>query len=253
MQLPRVESSRRELGILTLVVVLMSTVAARPLPPRRSVARAAAFTDSRAHRWNCDPLVAAHQGAPARSRVRRAGGGTRPASRRHVSVGQRRDVPAEHRALRDVGGAVSATPLVLQQVDERFTPHVLPVRVGATVQFPNADPIYHNVFSLSSAATFDLGRFAAGTSKSVTFTRTGVAQVFCHIHADMSAYVLVLDHPFFVIPDANGHFVLDGVPPGDYQLMAWHERIKPFATNIRVDANRTTSVRVLVPLPEDGK
>lgn len=141
----------------------------------------------------------------------------------------------------------------LHQTDERFSPHVLPVTVGATVQFPNDDPIFHNVFSLSSAATFDLGRFPSGASKSVTFHKAGVAQIFCHIHADMNAYVLVLDHPFFVVPDANGHFALDAVPPGDYELMAWHERIKPFSTRIHVDANKTTTISVRVPIPEDPK
>jgi plastocyanin len=156
-------------------------------------------------------------------------------------------------SLRAVRSPQAGAPRALHQKDERFQPHVVAVMTGSTVQFPNDDPIFHNVFSLSRIATFDLGRYPAGDSKSVTFARAGVAQIFCHIHADMSAFVLVLDHPFFVVPDASGHFVLDGVPPGDYKLMAWHERIRPFATAVHVDANRTTWTNIRIPLPDAGK
>lgn len=137
----------------------------------------------------------------------------------------------------------------LRQRDERFSPHVLPILAGTTVEFPNDDAVFHNVFSLSSARTFDLGRYARGSSRSVTFPNEGVVQVFCHIHADMSAFVLVLDNPFFVIPDADGRFVIEGVPPGAYQLVAWHERIKPMSMPVRVDAGRATPVRFRIPLP----
>lgn len=137
----------------------------------------------------------------------------------------------------------------LRQRDERFSPHVLPILAGTTVEFPNDDDVFHNVFSLSSARTFDLGRYARGSSRSVTFPNDGVVQVFCHIHADMSAFVLVLDNPFFVIPDAEGRFVIDGVPTGAYQLVAWHERLKPIFMPVRVDAGRVTPVRLRIPLP----
>jgi plastocyanin len=153
-------------------------------------------------------------------------------------------------ALRAVRAPAVGVAPVIHQREERFDPHVLPIQVGASVQFPNDDPIFHNVFSLSRAATFDLGRFPAGVSKSVAFTSPGVATVFCHIHADMSAFVVVLDHPFFVVPELDGTFVLDGVPDGDYELMAWHERVRPFSTRIRVEAGKTVRVRVLVPLPD---
>ena len=153
-------------------------------------------------------------------------------------------------ASRGAGSAQSrAAAPALRQRDERFSPHVLPIVAGTTVEFPNDDDVFHNVFSLSSAKTFDLGRYARGSSRSVTFPNAGVVQVFCHIHADMSAFVLVLDNPFFVIPDAEGRFVIDGVPPGSYQLVAWHERIKPMSMPVRVDAGRATPVRFRIPLP----
>jgi plastocyanin len=141
-------------------------------------------------------------------------------------------------------------PLVIEQRDETFRPHVRPVLRGATVAFPNQDPVFHNVFSLSSARSFDLGRYPKGASKSVRFDRAGVVQVFCHIHSDMSAVVLVLDNPFFAVP-AGGRYVLEGVPAGEYRLVAWHERINPVARHVRVTAGGVTSMNFDIPLPPD--
>jgi len=144
----------------------------------------------------------------------------------------------------------------MAQRDERFVPHVLPVVQGATVDFPNEDDVYHNVFSLSSAAGpkgFDLGRYPKGTSRSVTFTRAGTVQVACHIHSDMSAIILVLANPYFASPDDNHHFVIDDVPEGDYTIVGWHERIKPINRRIHVTAGQTTPVDFNIPLPQGDK
>lgn len=149
-------------------------------------------------------------------------------------------------ALRQVSRAHPAAAMA--QRNEQFSPHVLAVAAGSSVDFPNNDPIYHNVFSLSSARSFDLGRYAQGTSKSVRFNSAGVVQVFCHIHADMSGFILVYDHPFFVTPDADGRFTLDGIPPGEYQLVAWHERIRPVRMTVRVEAGHTSSPTIAIPL-----
>jgi len=138
----------------------------------------------------------------------------------------------------------------MTQHGEHFVPHVLAVTNGTTVAFPNEDPLYHNVFSLSSARSFDLGRYTRGQSKSVRFTRAGVVQIFCHIHADMNAYILVYDHPFFAVPDAQGRFIIEGVPPGDYTLVAWHERVRPIRTPVRVEAGRTATPSVAIPLTD---
>jgi plastocyanin len=153
-------------------------------------------------------------------------------------------------ALRQATARAPAQAPELRQSGERFVPHVLAVRTGTTVQFPNDDPLFHNVFSLSRVKTFDLGRYPKGSSRPVTFGTAGVVPVFCHIHADMSAYVVVLDHPFFVTPDSAGHFALEGVPPGDYQLVAWHERIHPFTVPVHVDAGRTTTLDVRLPFAD---
>jgi len=143
----------------------------------------------------------------------------------------------------------------ISQRDERFIPHVLPVVQGATVEFPNDDDVYHNVFSLSRAAGpkgFDLGRYPKGTSRSVTLQRAGTVQVFCHIHSDMSAVVLVLTNPFFASPNDERRFVIDDVPEGDYTIVAWHERIKPITRRIRVTAGQTTTTDFNIPLPPSG-
>jgi plastocyanin len=137
----------------------------------------------------------------------------------------------------------------MAQEDEQFVPHVLPVVRGATVDFPNHDDVFHNVFSLSSARSFDLGRYPRGASRSVTFNAPGTVQVFCHIHADMSAVILVLDNPFFATPEADGRFVIDSLPPGEYSIVGWHERIKPVVRRVTVTAGATAHVDFNIPLP----
>lgn len=112
---------------------------------------------------------------------------------------------------------------IIDQRNERFVPHVLAVMVGTVVDFPNSDLTYHNVFSLSRARRFDLGRYAAGKSKGVRMDRPGVVRVFCDIHSHMSAFVLVFSHPFYAKPEADGRYRIDNVPPGTYKVSAWHE------------------------------
>ena len=144
-----------------------------------------------------------------------------------------------------------AVPLrrgVMAQSNERFDPHVLAVVQGARVDFPNRDDIYHNVFSLSSARTFDLGRYRKGSSKSVVFTKAGVAQVFCHIHSDMSGIILLLGNPFFAVPETSGRYAVEDVPPGEYTIVGWHERAKPVTRRVRVVAGQTTTINFVLPL-----
>lgn len=111
----------------------------------------------------------------------------------------------------------------LDQRDETFVPHVLPIVVGTTVDFPNNDHTYHNVFSLSKTKSFDLGRYAAGRSKAVRFDRPGIVRVFCDIHSHMSAFILVFAHRYFSLSDSDGLYRLENVPPGTYTVVAWNE------------------------------
>ncbi len=111
----------------------------------------------------------------------------------------------------------------LTQKNKMFSPHLLVVPVGSVVAFPNADPFFHNVFSLFDGRRFDLGLYEAGTSRSVTFSREGVSYIFCNIHAEMSAVVISLETPFYGQADAQGVFHIRDVPEGDYDLSVWIE------------------------------
>ena len=117
-----------------------------------------------------------------------------------------------------------------------FEPHVLPVVVGTTVEWPNNDEIYHNVFSMSETKPFDLDLYKAPTVKSVTFDKPGRVDVFCSIHSRMSCIVLVLENPFYATADLSGHYAITNVPPGIYKLKAWHERVPAQVKEIVVPA-----------------
>jgi hypothetical protein len=122
----------------------------------------------------------------------------------------------------------------LAQKDQCFMPRVVPIAMGTTVDFPNLDPIYHNVFSPSPLKRFDLGKYPRGESRAVTFNRPAVVNVFCDIHSDMEAFVLVLPHHAFTQPDADGHYVLPALPPGRYVLRAWHPDLQEIRREIDV-------------------
>lgn len=128
----------------------------------------------------------------------------------------------------------------MDQRNETFVPHVLAIVAGTTVDFPNNDSTYHNVFSLSKARTFDLGRYAAGHSKAVRFDKPGIVRVFCEIHSHMSAYILVFSHRYFAVTDDEGRYRIDNVPAGTYTVVAWN------------GAMPTTSRRVTVPETGDA-
>ena len=110
------------------------------------------------------------------------------------------------------------------QKGKKFIPQVMVIPTGATVNFPNADPIFHNAFSNFSGQPFDTGLYAPGTSQKVTFRREGIVRVFCNIHSTMSAVIVVVRTPHFARTGRDGSFRMESVPPGEYQLKIWHER-----------------------------
>ena len=111
----------------------------------------------------------------------------------------------------------------LVQKNKMFSPHLLVVPVGSSVAFPNADPYFHNVFSLYNGRRFDLGLYEAGSTRSVVFSREGVSFIFCNIHSEMSAVVISLATPFYGIANERGEFRMSDVPEGEYQLHVWVE------------------------------
>jgi plastocyanin len=134
------------------------------------------------------------------------------------------------------------------QEGESFAPRVLAITQGSTVGFPNGDPIYHNVFSLSSAATFDLGRYPQGQSRSRTFTKPGLVKVYCQLHAHMSASIVVLDHPYFTVPELDGSFTLAQLPVGRFEVVGWHERVGERAQTVEIRAGQTTTLDISLPV-----
>ena len=139
----------------------------------------------------------------------------------------------------------------ITQKDETFVPRVVAVTAGSTIDFPNSDPFFHNVFSLSRGATFDLGRYPKGETRGRRFPNPGLVKVYCHIHSHMTAAIMVFDHAYFRIPAADGTFTLDEVPAGSYQVSAWHERIGESTDTVKVEAGRTARVEFALPMDTD--
>ena len=147
---------------------------------------------------------------------------------------RRRSVVYLEKAPQAAFEAPSPGRAVLDQRNESFVPYVLAVTVGSTVDFPNSDRVYHNVFSLSKTKRFDLGRYPRGRSRSVLFDQPGVVRVFCEIHSHMSAFVLVFAHRYFATTDAEGRYRIEAVPPGDYTLAVWNDGAVRARREVRV-------------------
>ena len=119
-------------------------------------------------------------------------------------------------------GPASASVVDLVQRDTAFAPSAIAVTTGTLVRFPNADPFFHNVYSYSPNARFDLGRYPEGASRQVVFDEPGIARVFCEVHEFMRAVVVVTDNPYHAVVAADGSFRLEGVPPGEHTFVAYH-------------------------------
>lgn len=135
---------------------------------------------------------------------------------------------------------LSQAKFVMDQRNLTFIPHILPIFVGAEIQFPNNDKVKHNVFSLSRTKKFNLGSYGQGESKTVRFDKPGVVQLRCDAHAEMGAYIIVMKNPYFAVTDSEGKFEIpgskylekhgiqgiNGLPPGKYFVKTWHEKLK---------------------------
>jgi plastocyanin len=150
------------------------------------------------------------------------------------------------------GDAPAAAPLAssIQQRDRRFDPELVVVPVGSTLTFPNEDPIFHNIFSLSRTQSFDLGYYPKGQSRSVKFQRAGVVQVYCHVHPNMYAAIVVTSSPWFGKPAPDGTVFWKEIPAGKYRMMAWHKVAGLFRTDVVVPESGQVNVRFSIPIDE---
>lgn len=161
------------------------------------------------------------------------------------------------RGARNAGGVVvylekeglsvqpPAKPIVLDQQELIFMPHVLPIVVGTTVEFPNNDKVRHNVFApRKSAKRFNLGTYPPGSTRTEIFETPGIVPLLCNVHSEMSAYIIVLETPYFATTESSGAFSIKDVAPGEYTLKTWHERAKEVEQQLTVSSDGVSDLSI---------
>ena len=153
---------------------------------------------------------------------------------------------------------LSKTKFAMDQQNLTFIPHILPIPVGSSVDFPNNDKVNHNIFSLSRTKKFNLGSYKPGESKSVRFDKPGIVELRCDVHAEMAAYIMVMKNPYFAVTDDQGRFEIPNsryleqnnikgikdLPPGKYVLKIWHEKLKTQKQIITVPETGDVSIEI---------
>jgi plastocyanin len=143
----------------------------------------------------------------------------------------------------------------IEQLNRRFAPDLLVVPVGSTVSFPNMDPIFHNLFSLSKPKSFDLGSYDQGESRDVFFPKPGIVEIYCHLHPNMAATIVVTPNRWYAKPDRTGQYQIPDVPPGKYTLVAWHKSAGFFRKAIVVESGHDSVADFFIPIsaaPEEA-
>jgi plastocyanin len=148
-----------------------------------------------------------------------------------------------------------ASPIVprMEQTNRRFSPEMVVIQAGSKVSFPNNDPVFHNVFSLSGPKSFDLGNYAKGDTRMVMFPEPGIVYVNCHLHSNMGATIVVAPNRWNTQADGAGRFALHDVPPGKYTIVAWHKAAGFFRQTVVIGAGRDERVEFLIPIDENGR
>jgi len=153
---------------------------------------------------------------------------------------------------------LSNVNFIMDQKNLTFLPHILPVLVGSTVNFPNDDKVAHNVFSLSRTKKFNLGSYKPGTTKTILFDKPGIVELRCDVHAEMGAYIMVMKNPYWAVSDAKGNFKIPDpanldqhgikgvpeLPPGKYIIKTWHEKLKTVKKAVEVSGKGETTLRL---------
>jgi plastocyanin len=175
--------------------------------------------------------------------------------------GSRRD-PIDFERSRVVIYLESAVPdtqtappqeIEVRQIDRRFVPDIVLVPAGSTVSFPDMDPIFHNIYPLSKARSFDLGSYDKGQTRKITFPKPGIVEVYCHLHPNMAATVVVTPSRWYARPDGTGHYSIQNVPPGRYTVVAWHKTAGFFRKTIEVGSSGQATADFFIPLDIDSK
>lgn len=148
-----------------------------------------------------------------------------------------------------------AEPPIMDQWNVEFIPHVLPILKGSTVDFPNTDDVRHNVYSPEpipgTHRMLSLGTYDPDVIKIIRLDKPGEIELRCNVHKEMSAFIVVLDNPYFTLTDKTGKFMIDNVPPGDYTLKTWHEKYKPVTLQVTVEPNQT--VEIVLPTISENR
>ena len=156
-----------------------------------------------------------------------------------------------HVAIYIEGATDAAAPGVvkasIEQRDRRFAPDLVVIPKGSAISFPNFDPIFHNVFSLSKVKSFDLGNYPDGQSRTVTFPSPGLVAVYCHLHSNMSATIVVAPNRWATKADGKGGFMLADVPAGTYSVVAWHKTAGTFRKTIVIGEKHDADVSFTLP------
>jgi plastocyanin len=147
----------------------------------------------------------------------------------------------------NVSGVVHAS---IEQRDRRFVPDLVVIPAGSIVSFPNFDPIFHNVFSLSKAKSFDLGNYPKGQTRLITFSAPGVVAVYCHLHSNMAATIVVTPNRWATQADGKGMFALKDLPAGTYTVVAWHKTAGTFKKTVTIEETRDAEVSFTLPYVE---
>jgi plastocyanin len=141
-------------------------------------------------------------------------------------------------------GGLPRGPFQIEQSEKHFRPRLLVVPKGASVAFPNNDEFSHNVFSTTPGNSFDLGLYRPGSSKSEALDNPGVVSIYCNVHPQMVAHILVVTNAFFMHPKSDGSFAFDGVPPGTYHLAVWFAEGPPLRREVVIEPGRTLEVKL---------